>query len=341
MRFLHCFVVRSEHIRHLVKEVQDIVFNISVSARHHRILHSLLHIFQSLLEDSRKQLRRAQEDVTAANNTISGYTLRQNTRAKRRDDLQNAIREHTQKLDSVSAKARVFRAMERDFDSYNKAVKMVMQEAQRGALRNVHGPVSRLIRTEDNFAVAIEIAMGSGLQNIVVDKEEDGKRGIEYLKRTNGGRATFRPLTAIKDFGGKRRDLKGERGFFGYGDELVKTAPQYKNLINSMLGTTAVCQDMDCAIAMSKKYGYSFRIVTLDGQLVNAGGSLTGGSTQKSAGILSRKQEIDELLKKAAAAEKLPPLVIPPAVHHAVEFNPLKRCPQGVERIRDSVIVPS
>ncbi len=156
------------------------------------------HEAQGNLEACRAELRRAQDNVTAANNTIAGYTLRQNTRGKRRDDLQIQLRELTQKLDSVTAKVRVFRAMERDYESYTKAVRMVMQEAHRGSLRNVHGPVSRLIRTEDSFTVAIEIALGAAMQQIVVASEADGKAAISYLKRTGGGRATFLPLTNIQ-----------------------------------------------------------------------------------------------------------------------------------------------
>ena len=150
------------------------------------------------LEQSRRELRKAQEDVTAAGNTIAGYTLRLNNRVQRRDSLSEDLRQLTAKLDSVTAKARVFRAMERDFESYQKSVKMIMQEAQRGALRNIHGPVSRLIRTEDSCAVAIEIALGAAMQQIVVDTEADGKAAIAYLKRTGGGRATFLPINTVQ-----------------------------------------------------------------------------------------------------------------------------------------------
>ncbi|MBR4971368.1 MAG: AAA family ATPase, partial [Oscillospiraceae bacterium] len=114
---------------------------------------------QNNLDDTQTQLRRAREEVTAANNTISGYTLRQQTRTKRRDELANSLKTIVDQYNSVSAKARVFRAMERDFESYQKSVKLVMQEAQRGNLRNVHGPVSRLIRTDDEYTIAIEIAL--------------------------------------------------------------------------------------------------------------------------------------------------------------------------------------
>ena len=254
------------------------------------------------LEDSRKQLRRAKEDVTAANNTIAGYTLRMNTRAKRRDDLQGAIRETQQKLDSVSAKARVFRAMERDFDSYNKAVKMVMQEAQRGTLRNIHGPVSRLIRTEDNFAVAVEIALGAAMQQIVVGSEADGKAAISYLKRTGGGRATFLPMNTIQGRILQENGLEDCRGFVGIASQLVTCEPQYRGIVENLLARTVIAQDLDAAIHMSQKYRSRFKIVTLDGQVMNAGGSMTGGSVNKEAGILSRANELEKL---TAQEEKL------------------------------------
>ncbi len=160
------------------------------AARHHEA--------QMNLEGSRKALKTSQEDVTAASNTIAGYTLRQQNRGKRRDELQNRQRELLAKLDSVSAKARVFRAMERDFESYQKSVRMVMQEAQRGRLSGIHGPVSRLIRTENEYTVAVEIALGAAMQQIVVEQESDGKAAISYLKRTGGGRATFLPLSSIQ-----------------------------------------------------------------------------------------------------------------------------------------------
>ena len=119
-------------------------------------------------EDCKKQLRKAQDEVTAANNTISGYTLRLENRAKRRDELTQEQRELTSQLDSVQAKLRVLSAMERDFENYQKSVRMVMQEAQRGALRHIHGPVSKLIRTDDEYTVAIEIALGGAMQHVVV-----------------------------------------------------------------------------------------------------------------------------------------------------------------------------
>ena len=247
------------------------------------------------LNACRKELRTAQEQVTAANNTIAGYTLRQNTRLKRRDELTQQVRELTSKLDSVSAKLKVFRAMERDFESYNKAVRMVMQGAQRGSLKNIHGPVSRLIRTDDSYTVAIEIALGAAMQQIVVGSEQDGKAAISYLKRTGGGRATFLPLNTIQGRALQESGLESCRGYIGIASQLVTSQEQYRGIVENLLGRTVIVQDMDAAISMSQKYRNRFKIVTLDGQVMNPGGSMTGGSINKDAGILSRANELEKL----------------------------------------------
>ncbi len=255
-------------------------------------------------EECRKELRKALDDVTAANNTISGYTLRQSTRIKRRDELSQQLRDLTTKLDSVQAKTRVFRAMERDFESYQKSVRMVMQEAQRGALRNVHGPVSRLIRTDDEYTVAIEIALGGAMQQIIVDTEQDGKAAISYLKRTGGGRATFLPISVIRGKELKENGLEKCRGFVGVASELVKTDSRYQGIVDNLLGRIVITEDIDAAIAMAKQYQNRFKIVSLDGQVVNPGGSMTGGSVNKEAGILSRANELEKLTAQEKELEK-------------------------------------
>ena len=259
----------------------------SGASRHHEA--------QTNLDRCRKELRTARENVTAANNTIAGYSLRRENRGKRRDDLQQELRQCVQKLDSITAKARVFRAMERDFESYNKAVRMVMQEAQRGSLRNVHGPVSRLIRTEDEYTVAIEIALGAAMQQIVVGTEQDGKAAISYLKRTGGGRATFLPLSNIQGKRLQENGLENCRGFVGIASSLVTFEKQYQGIVENLLARTVIVSDMDAAIHMSQKYKNRFKIVTLDGQVMNPGGSMTGGSVNKDAGILSRANELEKL----------------------------------------------
>ena len=256
------------------------------------------HEAQTNLDTARAALGKAQEDVTAANNIITGYTLRQNSRMKRRDELAESLRQMTAQLDSVTARARVFRAMERDFESYNKAVRLVMQEAQRGGLKNIHNPVSRLIRTGDETTLAIEIALGAAMQNIVVDTEQDGKAAISYLKRTGGGRTTFLPLNTTSGRTLQENGLENCRGFVGIGSQLVSYDNRYRGIVENLLGRTVIVTDMDAAILMSQKYSRRFKIVTLDGQVINAGGSMTGGSTNKDAGILSRANELEKLSRQ-------------------------------------------
>ena len=259
------------------------------------------------LEESRRALQTAKEDATAANNTIAGYTLRQNTRIQRRDTLAQTVRELTGKLDSVAARLRVFRAMERDFESYTKSVKTVMQEAQRGALQGVHGPVSRLIRTDDEYTVAIEIALGAAMQQIVVGNEGDGKAAISFLKRTGGGRATFLPMTTVQGRGLNESGLENCRGFVGIASNLVTCQDAYRGIVENLLGRTVIVHDIDAAIMMANKYKNRFKIVTLDGQVMNPGGSMTGGSVNKEAGILSRANELEKLTaqEKSLSDKKL------------------------------------
>ena len=256
------------------------------------------------LNASRKALKKAREDVTAENNTISGYTRRLVGRRKRRDELQNQQRELLGQLDGVAAKLRVFRAMERDFESYQKSVRMVMQEVQKGRLTGIHAPISRLIRTDDEHTVAVEIALGAAMQHIVVDRETDGKAAINFLKRTNGGRATFLPLNNIKGWKLRETGLEGCRGFVGIASDLVSCEDRYRGIVEDLLARTVICEDLDAAIAMAKKYNNKFRIVTLDGQVMNAGGSMTGGSVNRDAGILSRANELEKLTAQEQKLQK-------------------------------------
>ena len=253
---------------------------------------------QKNLDNCLTELKTAAEAVTAANNTIAGYTLRQESRRKRQAAAEEKLSELNTRLNSVSAKAKVYRAMERDFESYQKSVRLVMQEAGRGALRGIHGPVSRLIRTDDPYTVAIEIALGAAMQQIVVSSESDGKAAIAYLKRTGGGRATFLPLTGIQGRELQENGLEDCRGFVAVASRLVSCEDRYRAVVDNLLGRTVIVRDLDAAIAMSKKYHSRFKIVTLDGQVMNPGGSMTGGSVNKEAGILSKSNELEKLTRE-------------------------------------------
>ena len=152
-----------------------------------------------------------------------------------------------------------------------------------------------MIRTEDSYTVAIEIALGAAMQQIVVGNEQDGKAAISYLKRTGGGRATFLPLSNIQGKTLQENGLENCRGFVGIASQLVTSDPKYRGIVENLLARTVIVSDMDAAINMAQKYRSRFKIVTLDGQVMNPGGSMTGGSVNKDAGILSRANELEKL----------------------------------------------
>ena len=245
--------------------------------------------------ECRKRLTQAQEDVTSANNTISGYELRLKTRQDKRAQLQKQADTAGVQLQTIEARMKMLREMEREFEGFSKAVRLVMQDAERGNLRGVRGPVSKLIRVDDEFTTAIETALGAAMQNIVVENEDCGKAAIQMLKRRDGGRATFLPMNTIR---GKRMSLNGlerQPGFVGIASALVETAPEYEEILENLLGRTVIAETLDHAIRMARAGENRFRIVTLDGQVMNAGGSMTGGSTTKSAGVLSRANDLARL----------------------------------------------
>ena len=204
-------------------------------------------------------------------------------------------------VQTLENRRRLLAEMEKEYEGFSKAVKTVMH-AQSG-LRGIHGPVANLVKTDGKYSLAVEIALGAGLQNIVVDREEDAKAAIGYLKQRDAGRATFLPLTAIRGEELRERGVENEFGFVGIASRLVAFDPQYQNIVYNLLGRTVVAEDLDCGIAMARKYRNAFRIVTLDGQVINRGGSMTGGSTSRSAGVLSRAAELEQLTARSAAMQ--------------------------------------
>lgn len=189
--------------------------------------------------------------------------------------------------------------MEREFEGYAKGVKGVMNAYNDGEFKNatIYGPLAQLIKTDKKYITAIETALGAAGQNIVTKTEEEAKKAIFYLKEKHLGRATFLPVSSIK---GKNFDKSGAEkcnGFISVASELVECDAEFKNIVSSLLGTTVICEDIDTAVAMAKKNGHKFRIVTLSGDVIQSGGAMTGGSTLKTTGSLSRTGEIDALQK--------------------------------------------
>jgi len=241
------------------------------------------------------ELKSKKEEAEALSNTVKGRSMLLGARQKKVEALAEKRNKLKLEINTLESRIVMLSEMEKEYEGYSKAVKIVMQESSRGTLKNIHGPIANLIKTVDRYALAIETALGASMQSIVVDREEDGKAAISLLKRRDGGRATFLPLSAIKGSLLGEPRLEKEEGFEGIAVNLISYDKKYEQIMLNLLGRTVVVEDMDCAIALARKYSHRFRIVTLDGQVINAGGSMTGGSASKSAGILSRANEIVRL----------------------------------------------
>lgn len=254
--------------------------------------------------DAEAELEEIQDEIVSVKNAIDGYTLRFENRGKKADSVKLAIDEKQRELHKGQDRVRLLEDLEKNMEGYFGAVKAVMKESGRGALRGIYGPVSQLITVKDKYSAAIETALGAAVQNIVVDNETDAKRAMGFLKEHRAGRATFLPITAIKGRVLSEQGLDEQYGFVSIASDLVSYDNKYSEIIRWLLGRTAVAEDIDSAIAIAKKYSYRFRIVTLDGQVINAGGSMTGGSRVQNAGILSRGNEIERLKGSLASMQK-------------------------------------
>lgn len=214
--------------------------------------------------------------------------------------IQTELNENTGKLQAVSSRLNMLNEMKNDYEGYQQSVKQLLKRSDsEPRLRNhICGVLAQLISVPKEYEKAIETALGGALQNIVTPNEEDAKALIEYLRTNSLGRATFLPVSAIraKELSPQERaSVQNSSGCRGTASLLVECKPEYKEIISNLLGRTVICNDMDSAIAIARKNRHSFRLVTLAGDLINAGGSMTGGSGQsRLTSLLGRTREISE-----------------------------------------------
>lgn len=249
------------------------------------------------IAEAEKKIGELEDSIRSSDNVIEGCKMKLGTRENSAAGLLEKVNRLSVDLRSIDAKINMLSEMEKEFEGYSKAVRTVMREAKRGNLRGVHGPVANLVNTDSDYALAIETALGAAMQNIVVDSQNDGRSAIEMLKRSDSGRGTFLPIDTIH--GSVMKDAPvNDPGFIGVAYDLARFDGRYDGIFANLLGRTVVAETLSDAVRMSKANGNRLRIVSLDGQLISAGGSMTGGSAAKGTGILSRANELEALKKQ-------------------------------------------
>ena len=254
-----------------------------------------------------RRLKDAEDAVTRNDNIKAGLKLKLESRRRQQAEAADALQKADKERSNTSQRIHILEDLERNMDGYQQSVKAVMRAAAGRRLRGIIGPVAGILTVEKGYEVAIETALGFALQNIVVEDQGCARAAIGFLKDERAGRATFLPLDTVQG----SRFTGRLTGTAEVAADLVKCDPRYQHIIDNLLGRIIVVEDLSEASAVAKNLGYRNRIVTLDGQVINAGGSFTGGSTARSVGVFSRKQELDELRarlvkldKKRADAEK-------------------------------------
>jgi chromosome segregation protein len=259
------------------------------------------------LEEAMNELRR-QKEALAQKKEIAANSDQDLQKGKKQlETLRSDQNKCLAELQAVKSRRKVLKDMENSLEGYSHSVRAILQACreQKELGDGIHGALAQLIHVRERFETAIEVALGAALQNIVVKDEYTAKDAIRYLKANNLGRATFLPISSVKprdlDQGVQKR-LEGEAGYLGTASEMIECAAEYRGIISNLLGRTVIVQAIDEGIAISRKYDYSFRVVTLDGEVLNPGGSMTGGSQpSKSSSLLSRNRIIRELEEKIEA----------------------------------------
>lgn len=262
---------------------------------------SNLETTSKMLEDYKVQGKDSAEKVEMLSNSIKGLELKISNLKARNENSKGEIDRLTLDSNEKLRRANILEDLEKNLEGFAHSVKTVMNLSRHGKIGGIHGPVSRLIKVPTDYAVAIETALGGAMQNIVTGNEEDAKRAIRTLKENKGGRATFLPIATIKPRYLNENGIDSCFGFVGVASDLCDCKDEYKGILQNLLGKIVIAEDLNSAVSIAKKYSYRFKVVTLDGQVVNAGGSLTGGSLNKRTGLLSRASEIEKYRKEAKA----------------------------------------
>lgn len=291
------YMTSSTSIDELTARTQGIDNALRAKSSQQDTLRGIIEEYNGMLKDCAEQYARQEQEIQEKERASAGT---QQTCEELKKKTEQMLSESRQLFE----KARLLEDLERNLEGFAYSVKLIMKEAAKGTLTGIHGPVSRVIRTSSAYTVAIETALGAAMQNIVTETDSDAKQAIAFLKSHNGGRATFLPMTTMKGKELNEAGLESCEGFVGIASSLCECGEGYRGILYNLLGRIVIAKDLNCAAEMARRYNYRFRVVTLDGQVVNTGGSLTGGSLAKNTGLLGRAEEIKKLRQQGAAAEK-------------------------------------
>jgi len=256
------------------------------------------------IKENNKKLQETKSKLIAMNKRVEDHTEKYTSLSSELSEISKAISNKQLELNSKNSKKNMLESMENDYEGYARSVKAVLK-AQELKNRSIYGALSGLINVEKDYIVAIETALGGALQNIVVESEEDAKAAISYLRNNNLGRATFLPVSSVKGRNlDNENEIKKEPGVIGIANKLVTFDKKYAGVIDSLLARTVITDNIDSGIKLSKKFGYKFKVVTLLGDVLNAGGAMSGGSVNKTSGFLSRAGEIKTLIADISKLSK-------------------------------------
>ncbi|MBQ7160226.1 MAG: chromosome segregation protein SMC [Clostridia bacterium] len=262
-----------------------------------------MELLRKRIEQSSETVSGYQSNIAELDEQISKCKSEEDALVKELAHASDRVNALTVDVNSLEHRAQTLERMEAQLDGYSHAVRRVMSAAADGELHGIYGPVSKIITTASKYSTAIESALGATMQHVVTDTEADTKRAIHYLRDNKAGRTTFYPVATIKasplSTGGF--DYRSYKGYVGMANELAECDRKFENIKDYLLCRTVVFDDLDNANAMARASGFKIRVVTLDGQLINTGGSFTGGSAIRESGMLTRHNDIAKIKSEIEA----------------------------------------
>ena len=267
---------RNESIESEIKEINDKVKEKEV-----------------LLEDLKEKINNKKEKLNDFKEKINNYYEKLNSLKEENHNLSNKIQNNNYSLKEYTSKLNVYIDMENHYEGFNRGVKEVLKNKN---LKGIYGALGQVVTVEGKYEKAIEAALGAYMQNIITADENSAKAAINYLKHNKIGRVTFLPMNIIKSK--KINNIQSKTPFIGIASDLISYDEKYRDILENILGRTIVIDNIDQGIKFARETGHKYKVVTLDGDILNPGGSLTGGSLKTSGNILSRKRLINEFNEK-------------------------------------------